>query len=423
VGTANTAAAQGMHFCAPALGSECASTDDRGNFLSGGDLPDGAQIDTVASNTSVTLGCSPTSSVGGAPVWNWGDGDPCVSPFVGTVTTLSALILTITPYPIPTSTRFISGASFSGSKATSDRTITMASPTFSKFDVGMLVRGCDTSSVPGSVCATATGVETGTRIGSVSADGTTAVMNTTSGSGGGPWSSGAGQHVTIGIQTKTAPSTGDVVGTFAVSLIVNPDIIPTAPPCAAERVSGFEYPIKWRNPGPSTGAGYDFGYSEFDPIHLAGRTMTGVSTAQLTLITSLTTFAGFLRQNITVAATVPTTTRWQIHFEALPFAIASCAGQEGLAERLEIKGLSNKHVTNPSGTGGAFGFTRALLPEGQNNPDSNPAPGDQSGSTYTGSVVSNTVGAHVTTGPFGATPTETNACRVTSPNIIPPECK
>jgi len=423
VGTGNTDADHGMHFCAVALGAECADagSSDLGNFLSGGDLPDGAQISAVLSRNAVDLGCSSTVSQGGAPVWNWGDGDPCVSPFVGTVTAGSGLILTITPYPIPTSTRFMGGITFAGTKAGLNRVIssTSSSPIFSKFDVGMLVRGCDTSNVAGSVCAVPTGVETGTRIASVGAGGTTATMDTASGTGAAVWSTGPGQHITLGIQTKTAPATGDVVGSLAIGLIVNPSISPTSPPCAANKVSGFQLPVKWRNPGPTTPyvagvtpPGYDWGFDGASN-HFAGASISGVSTAELTALTSVTTFAGFLRQNITVASTVPTTTRWQVHFESLPIGIGLCPGT-GIAETFEVKGLSNKQVINPSSTGGAFGAVRALLPETQNNA------GVPAGTTYTGSVVSNTVGAHVTS---GAAHTETNACRVTSPNIIGNGCQ
>jgi len=399
-GTGNTSADQGMHFDAT----------DAGNFISGGDLPDGAQIATVTNANSVTLDCNPTASVGGAPVWNWGDGSPCVSPFVGTVTTASGLVTTITPYPIPTSVRFISGATLSGSKGgVPERTITTTSPVFSKFDIGLLVRGCDTSSAPGSVCASPTVVAAGARIASVGNGGTTAVLDPVSGSST-SWTVGTAQHLTIGIQSKTAPSTGDVVGSLAIGLIVDPNISPTSPPCAANKVSGFQLPIKWRNPGPSSGAGYDFGFSGPPINQYAGASISGTSTAQLTIITSVTTFAGFLRQNLTVASTVPTTTRWQVAFESLPVGIGLCTGT-GISETLEIKGLSNKHAVNPSGTGGAFGATRALLPEAQNQ---------AGGTTYTGSAVSNTVGAHVTA---GGAHTETNACTVTSPNIIGIGCQ
>jgi len=400
-----------MHFCAVALGGECAdqATDpasivsDLGNFLSGGDLPDGAQISAVNSNTSVTLDCNPNVSVGGAPVWNWGDGGPCVTPFVGTVTAGTGLVLTVTPYPIPTSTRFITGATFTGSKGgVPERTITMGTATFSKFDVGLKLIGCSTPAA-GSVCASPTLIGSGARIASVGAGGTTAVLDPVSGATT-DWTTGPGQHFTLGVQSKTASSSGDIIGSLAIALIVDPGISPTSPPCAANKVSGFQLPIKWRNPGPAASpvpVGYDFGFSGPPVNQYAGASMTGVSTAQFMVQTSVTTFAGFLRQNITVAAKIPTTTRWQIAFESLPVGVGLCTGT-GIAETLEIKGLSAKHALNPSGTGGGFGAVRALLPEAQNQ---------VGGTTYTGSAVSNTVGAHVTA---GGAHTETNACKVTS---------
>jgi len=400
-GTGNTSADQGMNF---------ASTD-AGNFVSGGDLPDGAQIATVTNANSVTLACDSTTvtGVGGAPPWNWGDGGACVAPF-STVTALTGLVITITPYPIPTSVRFLSGATTSGSKGgVPERTITMSQPTFSKFDIGLLVRGCDTSATPGTVCASPTAVASGARIASVGNGGTSAVLDPVSGSAA-TWTVGANQHLTIGIQSKTAPSTGDVIGSLAIGLIVDPGISPTSPPCAANKVSGFQLPIKWRNPGPSSGAGYDFGFAGPPINHFAGASISGASTGQLTVLTSVTTFAGFLKQDLTVALTVPTTTRWRIAFESLPVGIGLCTGT-GIAETLEIKGLSSKHAMNPSGTGGGFGATRALLPEGQNQ---------VGGSTYTGSAASNTVGAHVVA---GGAHTETNACKVTSPNIIGIGCQ
>jgi len=400
-GTGNTSADQGMQFTAA----------DAGNLFSGGDLPDGAQISTVNTANSVTLDCNPTVSVGGAPVWNWGDGGACVSPFVGTVSSATAQIITITPYPIPTSVRFLSGATLSGTKGgVPERTITMTQPTFSKFDVGLVLRGCDTTFAAGSVCNPATAIAAGTRIASVGNGGTTAVMDPVSGSGA-TWTAGAGQHLTVGFFSKTASATGDVIGSLAIGLTVDPNISPTSPPCAANKVSGFQLPVKWRNPGASNGTGYDFGFAGPPINQYAGASISGTSTAQLTVITSVTTFAGFLKQDLTVALQVPTTTRWRIAFESLPIGIGLCTGT-GIAETLEIKGLSNKHALNPSGTGGAFGATRALLPEGQNQ---------VGGSTYTGTAVSNTVGANV----IGGTPAPTisNACTVTSPNIIGIGCQ
>jgi len=419
-GTGNTSAIQGMHFDAT----------DAGNFISGGDLPDGAQIDIVTNANSVTLDCDSTAAgtVGGAPSWNWGDGGACVSPFVGTVTATApgcgpspdpdgpCLILTITPYPIPTSTRFISGATATGTKGGApERTITASTPSFSKFDVGQLVRGCDTSSVLGTVCVTPTVVAAGTRIASVGGGGTTAVMDPVSGAGT-TWTAGAGQHYTIGIASKTAPSTGGIVGSLAIALIVDPGISPTSPPCAANKVSGFQLPIKWRNPGPSSGAGYDFGFAGPPINHFAGASISGTSTAQLTVLTSVTTFAGFLKQDLSVTLTVPTTTRWRVAFESLPVGIGLCTGT-GIAETLEVKGLESKHAMNPSGTGGAFGATRALLPEGQNQAGGSTYTGDGSGGAGN---LPNLAGAHVVA---GGAHSEVNTCTVTSPNIIGIGCQ
>jgi len=423
-GTANSTTVTGMHFCEPALGAECASTDDRGNFLSGGDLPDGAQISTVPDRNTVTLLCQSTPSVGGAPVWNWGGPATTCGGGFGLVTALSDLVLTITPYPIPTGTRMINCATLTGSKGgTPERTITTScGATFSKFDVGLVVRGCSTVALgAGTICNPATNVANGVRIASVGAGGTTAVMDPASGTATtwGPIAT-PNQHVTIGFEAKTAPATGGIIGSLAIALIVDPGISPTSPPCAANKVSGFQLPVKWRTPGfspaltvPSANGGYDFGFAGPPVNQYAGSVMTGVSRAQLVVQTSVTTFAGFLKQDLTVAATVPTTTRWRIHFENLPVGIGLCTGT-GIAETLEIKGLENRHALNPSGTGGAFGATRALLPELQNT--------DATNSTYTGTGTGNLAGANVTTTGTGPT-TVTNTCKVTSPNIIGIGCQ
>lgn len=424
-GTGNSTTVTGMHFCEPALGAECASTDDRGNFLSGGDLPDGAQISTVVDRQTVTLLCQSTPSVGGAPVWNWGGPATTCGGGFGLVTALSDLPLTITPYPIPTGPRMINCATMSGSKGgVPERTITTTcGAAFSKFDVGLIVRGCTT--VPlgaGTICNPATNVAAGTRIASVGNGGTTAVMDPASGTAA-TWTTGTNQHVTIGFEAKTSPATGGVIGSLAIALIVSPDISPTSPPCAANKVSGFQLPIKWRTPGatsaalpitiPNANGGYDFGFAGPPVNQYAGSVMTGISRAQFMVTTSVTTFAGFLKQDLTVALQVPTTTRWRIHFENLPVGIGLCSGT-GIAETLEIKGLENRHALNPSGTGGGYGATRALLPELQNT--------DATNSTYTGTGTGNLAGANVTTTGTGPT-TVTNACKVTSPNIIGIGCQ
>jgi len=429
-GTGNTAAATGMHFCEPALGAECASTDDRGNFLSGGDLPDGAQISTVPDRNTVTLLCQSTPSVGGAPVWNWGGPATTCGGGFGLVTALADLQLTITPYPIPTGPRMINCATMTGSKGgVPERTITTTcGAAFSRFDVGLVVRGCSTVVFgAGTICNPATSVANGVRIASVGNGGTTAVMDPASGTAT-TWTTGTNQHVTIGFEAKTAPATGGIIGSLAIALIVSPDISPTSPPCAANKVSGFQLPLHWRTPGfapsltvPSANGGYDFGFAGPPVNQFAGSVMTGISRAQIEVATSVTTFAGFLKQDLTVGTgpapqaypATPTTTRWRIHFENLPVGIGLCSGT-GLSETLEVKALENRHAMNPSGTGGGFGAVRALLPELQNT--------DATNSTYTGTGTGNLAGANVTT--TGSGPTSvTNTCKVTSPNIIGIGCQ
>jgi len=406
---------EGAHFCgAPgATIAECASVknSDVGSFLSGGDIPDGAQINTVTNHTQVVLACSskltlaPQAGNNGLPQWGWGDdggtsGQDCAPGFVGTVTAATGLIMTITPFTAPTSSRYVTDVTASGA-GTATFTITSSSAKFAQTDIGLPVfSGTTVVQIP-----------TGSRIATVATGGGSATI--TQGSNPAVFTNGASRRIAIGVATKTAPNTGDVVTQLAIALIVDPNLSPTSPPCAAAKVSGFQIPLVWRNPAqvvPST-AGYNNGNAGPPTNHYSGASFPTTSNAQLDFVTSATTFAGFVKQTVTVSGTtpnvVPLTTGWQIAFLVLPVGIGLCTGT-GIAETLNVNGISLKQALNPSFTGGGYGAVRALLPEIQGT-----------ASTYTGAT-GRLHGANVTAGL--PAPTVNNTCTVQSPNLIQIGC-
>ena len=196
---------------------------DIGMGISGGDIPDSAVIDSIANvppkvpvcgaNQAHILctGCAP-----GAPL-----------------TTANAQVITLSPSNAPSSSRYVTNANCTAGT----RTLTNGGPAFAPSDVGLPV-----TFVP-AIPALA-----GARIATIGANGATAGL-------------GAGQtgavlnncpaganKVVIGLATKTAPATGDSVATLAIVLNVDPGVSPTSPPCAANKTSGFQIPLSWRNP-------------------------------------------------------------------------------------------------------------------------------------------------------------------------------
>jgi hypothetical protein len=347
------------HFCGGA--STCTGPTDVGKGVSAGDLPDGATIATVNSLTSVTLACT-----------------GCVGGFTG-VSSASALVLTLTPAVQPTSARYITD--FNPAAAT--RTITSASAEFSPSDVGLPV-------IFNPPIATLAGA----RIGTTAADGSSATL---AGAGTATIPSGA-KKLTVGLATKTAPATGDVGGTLAILLKVNPAVSPTSPPCAADKVSGFQIPLLWRNPGAYNTV-VNGGANQF-----SGTTPAATSIAQFDFKTAPTSFSGYLEQHYTTTGGVQGASQYTIHYTFLPVTIGLCPGT-GDATTFDFSGLSLKIAQNPSFTGGGGGGERGILPEPQ---------GTQT--TYTGAT-----GAEVTTG-AASQPTNTNACTVSSPSVLQIGC-
>jgi hypothetical protein len=347
------------HFCGGA--STCTSPTDVGKNISGGDLPDGATIATVNSLTSVTLACT-----------------GCVGGFTG-VSSASAQVIALSPANPPTSARYITD--FNPAAAT--RTITSASAEFSPSDVGLPV-------IFNPPIATLAGA----RIGTTAADGSSATL---AGAGTATIPSGA-KKLTVGLATKTAPATNDVAGTLAILLKVNPAVSPTSPPCAADKVSGFQIPLVWRNPGAYNTV-VNGGANQF-----SGTTPAATSIAQFDFKTAPTSFSGYLEQHYTTTGGVQGTSQYTIHYTFLPVTIGLCPGT-GDATTFDFSGLSLKIAQNPSFTGGGGGGERGILPEPQ---------GTQT--TYTGST-----GAEVTTG-AASQPTNTNACTVSSPSVLQIGC-
>jgi len=331
---------------------------DVGAGVSGGDLPDGAQIGTVNSVTSVTLICT-----------------GCVGGFTG-VSSASAQVITLSPNPAhsPTSARYVTDVTAPGT----NKVITSATAGFATSDVGL----------PVSI-QTSTGVAIalpGARIASVSGNTATlsAAANVPS----------SAKRAVIGLATKTAPATGDVQGTLAILLQVNPTVSPTSPPCAANKISGFQIPLQWKNPG-----GYNTqvaaGTNQF-----SGTNPAPTSIAQLDFNTASTSFSGYVEQHYTVTTGVPGPSNYTVEFRFLPVAVGLCPGT-GDATTFNFSGLTVKSSSNPSFTGGGGGGARGITVEPQGTNQS-----------YSASVSTN-----------GASqPTVTSSCNVSSPAAIQIGC-
>jgi hypothetical protein len=257
---------------------------------------------------------------------------------------------------------------------------------FNTNDIGLKVVTSTNTAATGVVTVTG---PLGKRIGTVISP----TQATIIGGGTGALTAGA-TKITLGVPTKTAPTTGAVVGTLAISLVVNPLVSPTSPPCAAGKVSAFHIPWQWRNPG-------SYGVKDNAPTltHVEGRNMTGTSIGQMIFLTPSTSFAGFIKQNGSVAGGVLTTTDYIFRIEFAPIAVGVCPGTP-FAETLSFIGIPLNVAQNPTNTGGGGGGFRALgpVPDGQSV-------------KFTGAE-----GVNVVTG--GSDPTDSNQCIVSSPNVF-----
>jgi hypothetical protein len=347
------------HFCGGA--STCTGPSDVGDTVSGGDLPDGSTISTVNSTTSVTLTC--TGCIGG----------------FATVSSASNLVLGITPGTQPTSARYVTNGSTNGTKVLSSTTAG-----FSASDVGLNVTF---NPVITGVCASCS------RIASVATGGGSATLTT-------PVNipTGANRKFTIGSPTKTAPKTGDVAGFLAILLEVNPTVSPTSPPCAANKVSGFQIPLLWKNPG-AYNTTINAGTNQF-----SGSNPAPTSIAQFDFNTSATSFSGYLTQNYTVTSGVNGPSTYAVKYTFLPVTIGLCPGT-GDATTWNFGGLSLNNVQVPSFTSGGGGGMRGITPEPQGtSPTYSGASGAQVSSTAT------------------EQPTNNNSCTVPSPSLIQIGC-
>lgn len=338
------------------------NSTDVGMGFGGGDLPDGATIATVNSSTSVTLACN--GCVGTA----FSNVSTC--PTSGTCGTVG---LSIEPTSAQTSARFVTDGTFSNS-----HTISSTSAEFAKSDIGLVVTG--------------TGISVGSRITAVATNGASATL------GGSALTSGTNKRFTIGLPTKTAPSNTDIVGQFSPMLLVNPALNSSSPACSANKLTAAQIPIQWRNPGS-----YDLvsnGSTKF-----SGTVVSPTSTAQLEVPTSSASFAGYLKQNVTVTNGVPTTSGWTVKFEFLPIGIGVCPGSTA-AESWNFDAISLAEVMAPGGTGpGSFSNVRSFssIPQGTSQ-------------LYTG-----TSGAVVTTS-AASQPTNSNDCTLVSPPNVQIGC-
>jgi len=338
--------------------------NDVGKGLSGGDLPDGATISTVNSVTSVTLVCT-----------------GCVGGFTG-VTAHSALVLTLSPANPPTSARYVTDFT----ESVAGRTISSAAAEFSPSDVGLPV-----------IFSPAIAGLAGARIGTTALDGSTATL-----AGGGTANITTGQHnFTIGLPTKTAPATGDVGGSLAILLKVNPTVSPTSPPCAANKVSGFQIPLLWKNPG-----GYNT-VANGATNQFSGTSPAATSVAQFDFNTAPTSFSGYLEQHYTTTGGVQGGSLYKVHYTFLPITVGLCPGT-GDATTFNFFGLSLKIAQNPSFTGGGGGGERGITAEPQ-------------GTSHTYQTVPTNDGATVNSS-AASQPTNTNACTVSSPALLQVGC-
>jgi len=351
--------------------------------VSGGDLPEGAQIANFPSSVAGGGTCgTATNSVNLKCVGCVGG--PGIGAFSG-VSTLSALILTESPATPDSTARYITGATYS--IVSGVHTITSATALFNKQDIGLSVVGNPANTV-----------EPGARILTVAATGTSATISNGTACSPACFAAGSGKKFTLGKPTKTAPNTADEVGQLAIELIVDPLLSPTSPPCAASKVSAFDINLLWQNPGA-------YNLTSAGTTDFQGNAVSANSIAQFLFLTSATRFGGFLKQNGTVTSQVLTTTGYDVKFEFLPVAAGLCSSS-GIAETFKFTGISQKQATVPSSTGGGGGGTRSFgpVPEGTTV-------------TYTGAT-----GAQVSTsGPPalpGVSPPNANTCAVTSPNSV-----
>jgi len=350
--------------------------------LSGGDLPDGATISAFpgtgcgTATTSVNLACT-----------------GCVGGFTG-VTSASAQVFSLSPANPPTSSRYITNGSCAAT-----RTITAVGGGFANSDIGLPV----TFVPPIATLA-------GARVGVPAATGGSFTL---AGAGTATCPTGAKKFV-IGNTTKTAPATGDSIGTLGILLQVNPTVSPTSPPCAANKISGFQIPLTWRNPqgtvalATNTGTG---GYNTFvGGTHLSGTSPSTNSIAQFDFRTASTSFSGYLEQKYTVAASVNGPSTYDIHYTFLPVGVGLCPGT-GDAASWTFFGLTNKIVQNPSFTGGGGGGARGIKSEPQGTSQ-----------VYSGGPPRTaTSGAYLTIS-AAEQPSNTNACTVSSPALIQVGC-
>jgi len=330
---------------------------DIGKQISGGDLPDGATISAVNSATSVTAVCT-----------------GCVGGFTG-VSSASNLVISLAPAVEPTSSRYVTDGSSGANKI-----LTSATAEFANSDIGLPV-----------VFNPAIPAAAGARILSVAADGSTATLASPAN-----LPSGA-KKFTIGVATKTAPATNDTAGYLAILLKVNPTVSPTSPPCAADKVSGFQIPLLWKNPGQyntTVGAGNQF----------SGTSPAATSIAQFDFNTASTSFSGYLEQHYTTTGGNQGASSYTVHYTFLPITVGLCPGT-GDATTFNFGGLALKIAQNPSFTGGGGGGERGIKPEPQG----------------TTTVYSGATGAQVTTNAVGQ-PSNSNSCSVSSPSLLVVGC-
>jgi hypothetical protein len=373
-------------------GSACVSSvkanfkaADVGMALSGGDLPDGSTISAVPGT-----GCGTATTSAQLICTGCGGGFALVSG-------ASSQVFSISPTITPTSSRYTVDGS-----ATGTRLLTSASAKFAASDVGLPI----TFVPPVATLA-------GARVGTITAGGGSATI---AGAGTANIPSGANKKFVIGQATKTAPATGDSIGSLSILLVVSPTVSPTSPPCAANKVSGFQIPLSWRNPqgtvalATNTGTG---GYNTFTGgTHLSGVSPAATSIAQFDFRTASTSFSGYLRQNYTVTGTAQSASTYAVQYTFLPVSVGLCAGT-GDAATWQFNGLSKKIVENPSFTGGGGGGVRGIASEPQNTSQ-----------VYSGQPLSATSGAYVTSVSPPATeqPSNTNSCTISSPALIQIGC-